>query len=85
MKLLTAKIASRWPGPAVILHINGAGATVKFRGYTCKVARYRVRRRADAKDVGAADWSPAAENLDALDVMPPAAPGKSPGDDRSFL
>ena len=39
------KSASKRHGAAVILDFNDKGATVKFRGHTCKIARCCARKR----------------------------------------
>ena len=47
----------------MILNIGDAGATGEFQTRTCKVARYYVRKKVEAKDAGEADWNPASESL----------------------
>ena len=41
----------RWRGPAKILDIDESGVVLKFQSQCFKVARYRVRRKVEAKDL----------------------------------
>ena len=84
---LPHKAANRGSAPKrrglfVILYSGDAGATVQLRTQTSRAARYCVRGEVDTKEAGEVDRNPAPGSLDALDGMPAAAPGKTPGDDR---
>ena len=63
-------------GPAKILDVIDARATVKFTSRTFKVARYCVRKKPDAQDAGEADWDSASRESDTWDGSPSAESGK---------
>ena len=70
------KSAPRRRGPAKILAVDDAGATVKFHGRTFRV---------DAQDVGRVDWNPNLGSPDTSDGMRSMALGRPQGADRMSL
>ena len=52
------KGAPRWRGTAKISDTDESGATAKFQPQTCKVARYRVLKKAEEEDAEEVEWNP---------------------------
>ena len=61
---------AKWRGPAFVLDVDGAGATVKFQGQTLRAARYCARKRSDPEAVGDVEWDPAFECSEDMKVWP---------------
>ena len=70
--------APRWRGPAKILDVDDGVVTVKFHGQAFKVARYCVRKKAEAQDAGEADWGRALRGSDTRDDVPLWNSGRLP-------
>ena len=77
------KSAPQWRGPAKILNVVDAGVAAKSQRLSGNT-RYCVRKKADVRDVGEVDWSPASSRSDTVDSMLPVALGSTKGGDRLF-
>ena len=60
----------RWRGPARILGIDEAGATVQFQPRTSKVARYCAPKKVEETGVEGAEWNSASDRGRYIDGVP---------------
>ena len=84
-KAVGRRCAPRGRGPAKIRDADDAGATVKFRSQTRKMARYRLRGKVGARGMGEVYRNPGSGGSDTWDGMAPAELEKAQKVDRAFL